>query len=155
MNGILGNCTIRLSASGREQLVDANSRISVPFSSGVEIVDAAEAYFPPPPDPERWVPSVPTDLRWYTKSKLEDHVDYRPNPIHEFNWRTKLVEGNTVALGFMADVSIGWRPFKPVKNGQRWTFETSDVTWPQKSTMVYTLNPELMHRSIITYVQMY
>ena len=35
-------------------------------------------------------------------------------------------------------------------NGQRWTFETSDADWSQKSTLVYPLNPELMHRSIIT-----
>ena len=33
-------------------------------------------------------------------------------------------------------------------------FEISDVTWSQKSTLVYTLNPELMHRSIITDVLM-
>ena len=36
----------------------------------------------------------------------------------------------------MADDSSGRRPFWPVSNGQRWTF---------KSTLVYTLNPELMH----------
>ena len=30
---------------------------------------------------------------------------------------------------------------------------TSDVTWSQKSTLVYTLNPELMRRSVITDVQ--
>ena len=34
-------------------------------------------------------------------------------------------------------------------------FETSDATWSQKSTLVYTLNPELMCRSIITHVLMY
>ena len=34
-------------------------------------------------------------------------------------------------------------------------FETSDVTWSQKSTLVNTLNPELMHRSIINDVLMY
>ena len=37
-------------------------------------------------------------------------------------------------------------------NDQWWTFETSDVPWSQKSTLVYTLNPELMHGSIITNV---
>ena len=25
--------------------------------------------------------------------------------------------------------------FRPVSNGQQWTFETSDVTWSQKSTL--------------------
>ena len=29
------------------------------------------------------------------------------------------------------------------------------VTWSQKSTLVYTLSPGLMHKSIITDVQMY
>ena len=38
-------------------------------------------------------------------------------------------------------------------NGQRSTFKTSDVTWSQKSTLVYTLNPELMHRFMVTDVQ--
>ena len=36
---------------------------------------------------------------------------------------------------------------------QRWTFEISEVAWSQKSSLVYTLNPELMHRSIVTDVQ--
>ena len=48
----------------------------------------------------------------------------------------------------------GWlkwgRPFRLVSNSQQWTFETNDVTWSQKSTLVYTLNPELMRRSIVT-----
>ena len=48
-----------------------------------------------------------------------------------------------------ADDHLGWS-----QNGQRLTFETSDVTWPQRSTLVYTLNPELMHGSIVTDVQM-
>ena len=55
----------------------------------------------------------------------------------------------------MADDSNGRWPFRPVSNGQCLTFETSGVTWSQKSTLVYTLNPELMHTSIITDVQMY
>ena len=36
-----------------------------------------------------------------------------------------------------------------------WSFETSDVIWSPKSTLVYTLNPELMCRSIVTDVLMY
>ena len=39
-------------------------------------------------------------------------------------------------------------------NGQWWTFETSDVAWSQMSMLVNTLNPELMHRSLITDVLM-
>ena len=60
----------------------------------------------------------------------------------------------------MADAHIGldlngqW-PFRLVSNGQQWTFETSDVTWSQKSTLVYTLNPELMCRTISIDVLMY
>ena len=50
----------------------------------------------------------------------------------------------------MADGHLG-----PVSNGQRWTFETSYVTWSQKSTPLYTLNPDLIHRSIVTDVLMY
>ena len=49
----------------------------------------------------------------------------------------------------------GQGPFRPVSNGQRWTLEASDVTWSQKSTLVYTLNPVLMHRSMATDVQMH
>ena len=44
----------------------------------------------------------------------------------------------------------GRRPFWPVLNGQRWTFETSNVTCSQQSTLINTLNPELMLRSIPT-----
>ena len=33
------------------------------------------------------------------------------------------------------------------------TFKTGAVTWCQKPTLVYTLNPELIRRSIATYVQ--
>ena len=50
----------------------------------------------------------------------------------------------------MANDSNGRRPFRSRSNGQWWTFETSDVTWSQKSTIVYTLDPELMHTSIVT-----
>ena len=46
----------------------------------------------------------------------------------------------------------GQQPFGVGSNGQQWSFETSDVTWSQKSTLVYTLNPELMHGPIITNV---
>ena len=54
----------------------------------------------------------------------------------------------------MADDHLGLdlndpQPFRLVSNGQWWTFETNDVT------LVYTLNPELMHRSIITDVEIY
>ena len=34
-------------------------------------------------------------------------------------------------------------------------FEMSDVTWSQKSILVFTLNTELKHRSIVTNVLMY
>ena len=37
-------------------------------------------------------------------------------------------------------------------NGQWHTFDTSDVTWSQKSTLVYILSPEFMP---INDVQMY
>ena len=50
----------------------------------------------------------------------------------------------------MADDSYGRWPFRPVSNGQWWTFETSDVTWSQMSTLIYILNPELMYRSVLT-----
>ena len=49
----------------------------------------------------------------------------------------------------------GRQPSRLVSNGQWWTFETIDVTWSQKSTLVYTLNLELICRSVITDVQMY
>ena len=53
----------------------------------------------------------------------------------------------------MADDSNGQRQFRPVSNGQWWTF---DVTWSQqKSTLAYTLNLELMYRSTIPDVQIY
>ena len=52
------------------------------------------------------------------------------------------------------DLNVQWT-FRLVSHGQHWTFETSNVTWSQKSTLVYTLNPELMHRSIVTHVLMY
>ena len=60
----------------------------------------------------------------------------------------------------MADGLLGLdlnsrRPFRWASNGQQWTFETSDVTWSQKSTLVNTFNSELMHRSIVTDVQIY
>ena len=55
----------------------------------------------------------------------------------------------------MADGSNGQRLFRPVSNDQQWTFETSDVIWSQESTLVYTLNPELIHRSTVIDVQMY
>ena len=44
----------------------------------------------------------------------------------------------------MADGHLG--RFQMANGG---LFETSDVTWSQKSTLVYTLNPELMHRSML------
>ena len=43
-----------------------------------------------------------------------------------------------------------WTQKWPVSNGQRWALETIDATWSQKFTLVYTLNPELMCRSIVT-----
>ena len=60
----------------------------------------------------------------------------------------------------MADGHLGpdlknRQPFRLVSNGQQWTFETSDVTCSQKSTLVNMLNPELMHSSFVTDVQMY
>ena len=50
----------------------------------------------------------------------------------------------------MADGHLG-----PGLNVQWWTFEASDDTWSQKSTLVYTLNSELMHGLIITNVQIH
>ena len=52
-------------------------------------------------------------------------------------------------------IFIRYLPFRLVSNGQRWSFNTSDVTWSQKFTLVYTLNPELTHRSTITDVLVY
>ena len=40
-------------------------------------------------------------------------------------------------------------------DGHLITFGTSDVTWYQKSTLVCTLNPELMSRSIVTDVHVH
>ena len=45
----------------------------------------------------------------------------------------------------------GQWPFGVGSSGQRWTFDTSDVPWYQKSTLVYTLNPELMCGPIVMY----
>ena len=58
----------------------------------------------------------------------------------------------TLHWTLMADDSNGRRPISIV---QQWTFRISDVTWSQKPTLVYTLNPDLMHRYIIADVQMY
>ena len=52
-------------------------------------------------------------------------------------------------------IALDTNSFRLVSNGQQWPFETSDVTWSQKSTLVCTLNPELMRGSIITDVQIY
>ena len=34
--------------------------------------------------------------------------------------------------------------------GLKWPTVAKDITWPQKSILVYTINPELMRRSIVT-----
>ena len=70
--------------------------------------------------------------------------------LHWTKWpMTQIADGH---LG--PDLYCRW-PFRPVSNGQWWTFETSDVTRSQKSTLVYTLNPGLIHRFIIAGVPMY
>ena len=56
-----------------------------------------------------------------------------------------------MADGHLRPVSNGH--LGPVSNGLTGILRTSNVTWSQKSTLVYRINPELMCRSIVTDVQ--
>ena len=51
-------------------------------------------------------------------------------------------------------ITLYWTQMADDSNGQRLTFEASNVTWSLKFTLIFTLNPELMCRAIVTDAQL-